>query len=79
MSRDESAGAQRQCARCDQARSCWILDTLEGHDGLRGAPKHIEVVDLNLIGERYIRIFTYCGGYRVTMSCLFIDLPKEGT
>lgn len=37
------------------------------------------MIELNLIGERYIRIFTYCGGYRVTMSCLFIDLPKEGT
>lgn len=32
MSRDESVGVQSQCARCDQARSCWIRDTLEGRD-----------------------------------------------
>lgn len=36
------------------------------------------MIELNLIGERYIRIFTYCGGYRVTMGLLFTDLPKEG-
>lgn len=29
MSRDENAGAQGQCEGCDQARSCWIRDTLE--------------------------------------------------
>lgn len=88
MSREESAGAQRQCARCDQARSCWIRDTLEGHDGLRGAPKHIEVVDL--IQDKVLLTGDYHyvarimergygeGPFNIAMG-LFTDLPKEGT
>lgn len=32
MIRDENVGAQGQCEGCDQARSCWIRDTIEGRD-----------------------------------------------
>ncbi len=32
MIQHENTGAQSQCAGCDQARSCWIRDTLEGRD-----------------------------------------------
>lgn len=41
MNRDENAGAQNQCEGCDQARSCWIRDTLEGRDA--PAPSDIAV------------------------------------
>lgn len=46
MNRDGDVGAQRQCGGCDQARSCWIRDTLEGRD--TPAPSAISVE------ERYI-------------------------
>ena len=62
MSRDENQGSQGQCAGCDQARSCWIRDTLEDRDA--PAPSAIAVE------ERYIERAD--GG-----DCVFFRRPKD--
>lgn len=88
MSRDESVGVRSQCARCDQARSCWIRDTLEGRDVPEPNTIAVEVVDL--IQDKVLLTGDYHyvarimergygeGPFNIAMG-LFTDLPKEGT
>jgi len=62
MSRDEDVGAQVQCAGCDQARSCWIRDTLEGRDAHEPSAIAVE--------ERYVERAD-------AGDCVFFRKPKS--
>jgi hypothetical protein len=62
MSWDEDVGAQSQCAGCDQARSCWIRDTLEGRD----APEPSIIA----VEERYVE-------RAEAGDCVFFRRPKS--